>query len=417
MSIFNFKENKPKKRNKEVLKVERIYHNNYIHNIYAACTSCYNNQKDISYREKKEYIKKRVKSGHDSILEHGIVVYMMTGLRKENYTDYINLFKHDAGFYIHHDTNLYVSSRVSMNSVNVSFEEDDVYSIVIGGSIRGIKHFIKINMLYNSLDNKYFRTLLNYILTDLPLELFEDILSDDYILKNYIKESINTGILDIPDRTLVEESLFNNGLVHYAITSKRKVDYNGYDNKSVIVGFDSDSNVRNFYNILDNNGFDQVYLYKVLPVTVCFLNMSRTATHQLVRHRNAITQESQRYTSYKDSSFTSPDTSEYLSKDTFNIKIFGHTAYNITLKDLGNELLKIYNQLVDQKVKKEDARAFLPSNVNCGKLYMTFTYDTLCKFLKLRTDSHAQAEIRAYASVISDIVDILDDCLTELIIL
>ena len=56
-------------------------------------------------------------------------------------------------------------------------------------------------------------------------------------------------------------------------------------------------------------------------------------------------------------------------------------------------------------LKKEEARAFLPSNVNCGKLYMTFTVFSLLKFLELRTDPHAQYEIRQYAQTIKEKFD------------
>ena len=54
--------------------------------------------------------------------------------------------------------------------------------------------------------------------------------------------------------------------------------------------------------------------------------------------------------------------------------------------------------LIAQGLNKEDARAFLPSNVQCNKLYMTFTLSSLYDFLILRTDKHAQAEIRSYAN-------------------
>jgi thymidylate synthase ThyX len=77
----------------------------------------------------------------------------------------------------------------------------------------------------------------------------------------------------------------------------------------------------------------------------------------------------------------------------------------VTIEQLVEKLMSIYPELVNQKMKKEDARSFLPSNVNCGKLYMTFTLGSLLKFLELRTDSHAQAEIRSYAKLVKSFVD------------
>ena len=52
-----------------------VYGNNFIDNIYLACTCCYDNtKKDITTRDKLSYIGKRVKAGHDSILEHGTLI-------------------------------------------------------------------------------------------------------------------------------------------------------------------------------------------------------------------------------------------------------------------------------------------------------------------------------------------------------
>ena len=80
----------------------------------------------------------------------------------------------------------------------------------------------------------------------------------------------------------------------------------------------------------------------------------------------------------------------------YNIILNGNTN-TYTMSELGSELVKVYDQLRKQGVLKEDARGYLPSNIECGKLYMTFTYRNLIKFLELRTDKAAQAEIRKYA--------------------
>ena len=131
--------------------------------------------------------------------------------------------------------------------------------------------------------------------------------------------------------------------------------------------------------------------------------MSRTATHQLVRHRNAITQESQRYVTANNASFTIP-VPEYNPDKIYSINIAGNKI-NTNLNDLAKELLNVYTQLQSQGLKKEEARAFLPSNVNCSRLYMTFTLESLIAFLNLRLDPHAQYEIRKYAEAINNIID------------
>jgi hypothetical protein len=57
---------------------------------------------------------------------------------------------------------------------------------------------------------------------------------------------------------------------------------------------------------------------------------------------------------------------------------------------------KSYQYLISNKVVKEDARAWLPSNVTT-RLMMTFTYENYGKFLKLRLAKGAQKEIRSLA--------------------
>ena len=72
---------------------------------------------------------------------------------------------------------------------------------------------------------------------------------------------------------------------------------------------------------------------------------------------------------------------------------------DVTLQELGQLIISIYPQLVEQGLLKEDARAFLPNNTE-SSLYMTFTLLGIIKFLELRTDSHAQKEIQLIANEI-----------------
>ena len=168
------------------------------------------------------------------------------------------------------------------------------------------------------------------------------------------------------------------------------------DIKKISMGMDT------YYidNLIKDPDINDEMFLNIVPVTILFNNMSRTATHQLVRHRNAITQESQRYVNYKDATFTIP-VPEYNSNKKYNITLFGQNK-EVNLSELAIELMSVYEQLTKAGLKKEEARAYLPSNVNCRRLYMTFSLYNLIAFLKLRTDPHAQFEIRSYANVIKE---------------
>jgi flavin-dependent thymidylate synthase len=132
--------------------------------------------------------------------------------------------------------------------------------------------------------------------------------------------------------------------------------------------------------------------------------MSRIITQQLTRHRNAITQESQRYVDYSGAPFNDPaDFKDKYDKDKiYAIDWFNEENQKLTIKatsaNIGKMINSIYGQLRDQGMDKEDARAYLTNNTQCGKIYITFTFRKLIKFLELRVDPSAQAEIhKVYA--------------------
>ena len=125
--------------------------------------------------------------------------------------------------------------------------------------------------------------------------------------------------------------------------------------------------------------------------------MSRAATHQLVRHRNAITQESMRYVNYSDATFYIPE-----NLKSVNIDVSGKGVW--TASSVCKFLQGFYDAAVKSGIPKEDARGLLPNATECGQLYMTFTWYNFVKFLQLRMDKAAQKEIREFACAAYDIV-------------
>lgn len=353
--------------------MEILYYNDTVSIIYEACTACYNNTKDISYEEKKEYISKRVKCGHESVLEHGYVSLIISGITTEDFTRCLAEIT-GPGHYLH---------------IHSSCLEDESYSLLIGGSVRAFKHCITEYL--NSFNNEVNNFIINHILNALYETTVKEFYPELEEFHKYFMDKIFDPIDIYKD---IEESFNDNKIENDLFT---------------IYGIIPYSYIYKIQNVILRNGFLLDELHHVIPLTVCFKNMSRTATHQLVRHRNAITQESQRYVDYSNAGFTIPDMSSYMEdyeEKKFKIELskFGMKA-EMPLSGLVETLLDIYPQLIEQGMKKEDARAFLPSNVQCGRLYMTFTYKTFEKFLELRTDPHAQTEIRKYAISLQDVFD------------
>lgn len=119
--------------------------------------------------------------------------------------------------------------------------------------------------------------------------------------------------------------------------------------------------------------------------------ISRACSHQYVRHRLAsYSQRSQRYVLEDNASFVTPESIEKAGhKNGYNI----HAFYREFLQRAAG----VYKILVDAGIPKEDARYVLP-NACCTEMIITMNFRELRHFLKLRTSTKAQWEIREVAN-------------------
>lgn len=125
-------------------------------------------------------------------------------------------------------------------------------------------------------------------------------------------------------------------------------------------------------------------VYKWSRYTFLIDNVSRAFSHQFVRHRGmSISQESQRYVDAKNNrGFVEPkDITEEQERVLYESYLNSMASYE-KLRELG--------------MKKEDARLVLPSGI-MTRLVASVEYRELLHFLRLRTEKHAQWEIRHVA--------------------
>jgi len=134
---------------------------------------------------------------------------------------------------------------------------------------------------------------------------------------------------------------------------------------------------------------------------------------QLMRHRSwSFNEISGRYVEFEDDFFT-PDKFRLQDKD---IK---QGSKNDIEGKLNQEEIKFiyesaldnaytaYNHLLQAGVCKEQARGVLPLSLNT-QLYATANIRSFFHFLKLRLDSHSQAEIREISQTMLDLVKNID---------
>lgn len=124
--------------------------------------------------------------------------------------------------------------------------------------------------------------------------------------------------------------------------------------------------------------------------------VSRSLTHQLVRHRLCtFSQQSQRYVNFSDKEFhyvipESIRANEELSKD---------------YKELMTRIKDFYDKAVANEIKAEDARYVLP-NAACTNIVVTTNLRNLMHMANLRLCTRAQWEIRAvFKSMVKEVTE------------
>jgi flavin-dependent thymidylate synthase len=314
----------------------------------------------MNYAKIVEHIEQITKRGHESIMGH---------------SDIVMLLEIDSGCLadMAEITDAFHFLEYSVRKIN-----NYQYVYLIGGSIRAYKYFLRnikdpTNFLFNAVkENLYISAESVY---------FKDLI-DDGIMDESKFEYTPKAETFLTDET--ENAEADAKIIYQEPTIGNRVD--------IIYAEDP-------YELLDTvkqYGFDLKDVLKICVCSIVFHDFSRAISQQMTRQLAGISQESQRYVNYSECGFIEPTQFEDGKSDStklFTINIFG-TTVQMTPQDLGNELIKVYPQLIEQGMLKQDARGFLPFNVPT-KVMMTFTYKNLIHFIKERTGVAAQPEIQS----------------------
>lgn len=329
-------------------------------NIYLACRgakACVNKEMgNGTLTDRLHYLSKVVGKGHESVIEHSNIIAV------------IKIFKSSP---INGKDLAELMGTCKFTNVSVQETNDMIY-ILIGGSIRAFKHII----LYCSADNIYIPTIREIIYQSIEKEFLQSLI----------------------DKSLLDEyrcTYFPNGEV---VTKGDEEDCEYIYDPIEIEGKWADlvysTNYNEIYKKIRQYGFNKTDAFKVSVVTFFFHDISRSCANQLTRHRNGISQESQRYVTHDyqiNKDFVDPIKMNWEEK-------YKNKLDKTSLKKIQEiDMFKTYKYLISAAVLKEDARAWLPMNVTT-KLLVTFSYFNFAKFLDLRLDKAAQLEIRRTAA-------------------
>lgn len=328
-----------------------------------------------------KYIEKVARRGHESVMEHTNAIVILS-IPNHN----ISLYPAD-----------FADILAQAKYCNVSVRESvDATALLIGGSARAWLHLLR--------EVKYDNRFLPWI-EEAMYHTYEKCFLISAIEHCYLAEDKCTYLGD-GDIKLTKDEITQ---VKNPRESKDSTDnYTAeceYTDPEEIEGERVDlvyqSPLKKIRDILYEYGFGLNDTYKVATLTFRFHDISRTCSHQLVRHRNGISQESQRYVTHdynKKVDFVDPIIMNY-SERYKDHPYFGYVREKIK----ENDPFIMYKYLISNKITKEDARAWLPSNVTT-QLLMTMTYTNWAKFLQLRCHSSAQKEIRLAANETMDLV-------------
>lgn len=365
-SVFKSKNNKEQNAYIRHLDFYHISQNNLIDLTHRAAKMCIAGKVETDIEKQKLNVARVMGYGHESILEHSNLIIALEFAKTNDIKELLEFT--DGLKYLNHHT----------------YEEANKENMImiIGGSIRGFKHVIR------NVDNKniYVNYLKMVLYEYTPSTLYEDFIKDGIMNPNRFKE--------------------------YNIPVESGIVYN--DNGEEVVSTDRVELINLDSIVYINNKIKEIVGYNIpirdlldfCTATVLFKRLSRTASHQLVRHRNGITQESQRYVDYGNASFINPLEEEAIANNS------DIPEFSKKLNEIADYCIKSYNDLRAEGMAKQDARAILPNNV-ATRLYMTFTFTNLIKFLELRTAKGAQAEIRNIANDLKQLfmanMDIFDN--------
>lgn len=358
-----------------VIRTELVGMNNAINICAEACACCWDKTIPADYAGRAEYVGKRSRTGHTSILEHS------------NHDIYLNIpYAYNDDLVRFLDMNKYLNHRLYKNS-------NGDWCLLIGGSYRG---YCDLFLNTDDINNPILKAITGNLYIYANSAAFEDICKLGFMDKSkFMNAEPDENCMLLSDTCeRIDAKLFS----IVAIDSIKKL----YTN---IYRIDEE-----FAKSLTT--FD---LIDFVTISVLFKDMSRASTHQLVRHRDAITQESQRYVDYSNAGFTSPaefKPGKYDPDHKYRIQFGPSGPMHMTLQEIGDAICGLYTMLNNPAIAgkehallREDARGYLPANVQCRKLYMTFTYKKFFKFLELREASGAQAEISTYAAAIGNCIN------------
>ena len=350
-------------------------------NLYLACRAgkiCVGRTVDnMPLENRLKFISNITKAGHESITEHTNIIALLVNSNPNMDSDIIELVS-------------------NCKFLDVIVRDNH---ILIGGSIRGYLHAIR----ETSTENAYVHYLKEILYQSVEKVFLQSLIDKGLLDEDKCTYYPNTIVDMVPSKmTQFKNNQEKSSLENTVTDNMDSISKDLIDPKEE-QGIYSDliykTDIGSLLEEIKPYGFSLLDAYKVSKITFVFHDISRSCANQLCRHRNGMSQESQRYVTkkYEKYDFVNPvymQYEEYEGKENTRYSDYSNDKLEDVIDSI--DVFKNYNTLRTNKVFKEDARAWLPMNVKT-KIMMTFSYWNYAKFLDLRLDAAAQLEIRRVA--------------------
>lgn len=327
--------------------------------VSKAARICVGQDAVMDYEKRLKHISRVVGRGHESTLEHTnlVVILHFNDSMMEEFIQTCGLF---------HFLNFHVTKT------------DDIHHVLIGGSLHAYKQVIRRSTDPNH--NSFIR-----VIKDILYCTSESVFYEDFIKDGVMEEGrFVRGVDNLKRVRYSRESTDKDVLCSDLPTEHEVIATNTADILK------EHTPLENIFDAAKPYMFTLQDCMDMAVVTVVFHDISRTCSMQLNRHRNGISQESQRYVNYAEKSFIDP--MKFTDKPDLKYKVSLFDK-EMTSQELGDTLCKVYGELIEQGMLKQEARSYLPSNVYTKEM-ITFTIRNLFHFFWMRKDKAAQNEIR-----------------------
>lgn len=374
--------------------------NNLVKILEYASRTCYNSYDKIDDDTWKTHITSRIKSRHESVIEHGRFAVII---------DYsvFDIFHFDVeDIYKEVET---INKIMSESNSLIKYAKEDyclikypkVPIISLSGNMKMWRDLIKFIFTNKS---EYLSSTMRFIIKIFAIydKKYTDVFGLDIPeLNKYKPVSLDGNLFNIPNDSIIENITTRDRLNDIEKDKLPKIyDNNGITSRLInldhfgrglLIEPDIPSHILEYLrdHVLDLNSVTYV------------IDLPRAISLQEARHRvNSISQRSQRYVneSLEDSTYYIPD---YIDKDK---KYKLYNGMEISYDEYFKLSLSLYGELIKDKIKKEDSRFVLPSGMNTTMI-ITKPLHTLPHYFFERCAKGAQKEIREPAIALRDLLN------------